>query len=52
MHIIFFILSIVLLSYSHEQPSCAFGSVIFAILGFLLLHEKSNQKIKEESKQE
>jgi hypothetical protein len=52
MQYIFFILSIVLLSYSNEQPSCGAGSAIFATLGFLLLYEKSNQKLKEESEQE
>jgi hypothetical protein len=37
MPVIFFILSITLLCYADKQPSCIFGSIIFAILGVLLL---------------
>jgi hypothetical protein len=37
MPLIFFILSITLLCYADEQPSCLYGSIIFALLGILLL---------------
>ena len=51
MQIIFFILSLTLFCYSYEEPHCAIGGVIFAVLGFLLLNEGVNQDIREKRKE-
>jgi hypothetical protein len=54
MNVIFFILSITLLCYADEQPSCLYGAIIFAILGVLLMtvpeHKESNSPFKRKRK--
>jgi hypothetical protein len=44
MPIIFFSLSLAMLYYAKEQPSCMYGAFIFALLGFLLMADVSKDK--------
>jgi hypothetical protein len=44
MPLIFFILSITLLCYADEQPSCLYGSIVFALLGILLLSSTEHKE--------
>jgi preprotein translocase subunit SecG len=54
MPIIFFILSLTLLYYSYREPSCIYGSIIFAVLGILLMstpeYKEKRNKLKRKIK--
>lgn len=54
MPILFFILSIALLSYTDTEPQCMYGSAVFAVLGILLASvtddSKHNHSLKNKKK--